>query len=145
MRDSHQVTELKNRKKIVSSCIRQHAVSFAPLNRTLDNRHVTMHLQRTICTLALAVLSLPVGAHSPICDCFDNGDGSITCEGGFSDGASATGVSINVYDGSGKMLVIGTMSETSEFTFDMPDVAYRVVFDAGKGHTVEIDGRDIED
>jgi hypothetical protein len=106
---------------------------------------ITMHLQRAVKILSLTALSLPAVAHSPICDCFDNGDGSITCEGGFSDGASATGVSINVYDGSGKMLFDGAMSETSEYTFDMPGVAYRVVFDAGDGHTVEIDGRDIEE
>jgi hypothetical protein len=84
-------------------------------------------------------------AHSPVCDCFDNGDGSITCEGGFSDGASATGVSIDVFAASGKMLIDGVMSELSEFTFEMPGQAYRVVFDAGDGHTVEIDGRDIEE
>ena len=30
-------------------------------------------------------------AHSAVCSCFDNGDDTITCEGGFSDGSSAAG------------------------------------------------------
>ena len=28
-------------------------------------------------------------AHTPLCSCYDNGDGSVECEGGFSDGSSA--------------------------------------------------------
>jgi hypothetical protein len=104
-----------------------------------------MLTRKIVLLLTAALLVVPVSAHSPICDCFDNGDGSVTCEGGFSDGASAEGVDINVFASSGKMLVDGAMSASSEFTFDMPDVDYRVVFDAGDGHTVEIDGRDIEE
>jgi hypothetical protein len=35
------------------------------------------------------------------------------------------------------------MDEDSEFTFDKPSVGYKVVFDAGEGHVVETDGKDI--
>lgn len=35
------------------------------------------------------------------------------------------------------------MSEEGELEFDRPYGAYRVVFDAGPGHRIEIRGRDI--
>ncbi|CAK7035313.1 MAG: hypothetical protein DELT_00538 [Desulfovibrio sp.] len=82
-------------------------------------------------------------AHSPMCSCFDNGDNTITCEGGFSDGSSAAGVKILVLDGGGKTLLEGKMNKDSEYTFNKPKEAYKVVFDAGDGHKVEIDGSKI--
>ena len=47
-------------------------------------------------------------------------------------------------DQSGKVLIDGKMSEQSDFTFPRPKVDFRVEFDAGQGHVVTIDGRDIE-
>lgn len=96
--------------------------------------------------IALALMLLVTGtaqAHSPLCDCFDNGDGTVTCEGGFSDGSSANGVKIHILDGAGKALIEGKMNEDSEITFNKPSVDYNVVFDAGEGHTVEVNGKDI--
>lgn len=94
-------------------------------------------------TLAFLAMSAVAFAHSPLCDCFDNGDGTVTCEGGFSDGSSASGVKMVVQDGAGKVLKEGKMNVDSEFTFDKPEGAYMVVFDAGEGHTVEVNGADI--
>jgi hypothetical protein len=82
-------------------------------------------------------------AHTPLCSCYDNGDGTVTCEGGFSDGSSASGVQMRVEDGSGKVLIKGKMDENSEYTFDKPAGAYKVVFDAGEGHVIEVDGKEI--
>jgi len=82
-------------------------------------------------------------AHSAICSCFDNGDNTITCEGGFSDGSSASGVRVFVRDMGDQTLDRGKMNEDSEFTFKKPDQAYKIVFDAGPGHQVEINGKDI--
>jgi hypothetical protein len=82
-------------------------------------------------------------AHTPLCSCFDNGDGTITCEGGFSDGSSAAGVLIHVIDADEKPLIEGKMDEYSEFTFDKPDGDYTVKFDAGEGHIIAIPGKDI--
>lgn len=82
-------------------------------------------------------------AHSPICDCFDNGDNTITCEGGFSDGSSAAGVNMYIKDSSGKDLYVGKMSQDSEYTFEKPKGDYMVIFDAGGGHSVEVDGKKI--
>jgi hypothetical protein len=94
---------------------------------------------------ALAGLAATALAHHAICDCFLNDDNTITCEGGFSDGASATGIPLRVLDSDGKVLIEGVMSEKSEFTFAKPAVDFRVEFDAGEGHVVKIDGRDIEE
>jgi hypothetical protein len=84
-------------------------------------------------------------AHNAICSCFDNGDDTITCEGGFSDGGKAEGVPLRVYDQAGKVLVEGKMGKSGDFSFARPKVAFRVEFDAGEGHVVKIDGRDIEE
>lgn len=105
-------------------------------------------MNRRILMLALAPLALAVAlvaeAHNAICSCFENDDGSITCEGGFSDGGKAVGVPLRVFDQSGKVLIDGTMGKESSFTFPKPKVPFRVEFDAGEGHKVTIDGRDIE-
>jgi hypothetical protein len=77
-------------------------------------------------------------AHNAICSCFDNGDDTITCEGGFSDGGKAEGVPLRVYDQTGKVLVEGKMGKNSDFSFARPKVAFRVEFE-------KIDGRDIEE
>jgi len=82
-------------------------------------------------------------AHTPLMSCFDNGDGTVTCEGGFSDGSSASGVKMHVVSDSGKTLLSGKMSEDSEFVYKKPEGQYKVIFDAGEGHTVEVKGSEI--
>lgn len=88
-------------------------------------------------------LNPEVFAHTPLCSCFDNGDGTITCEGGFSDGSSAAGVKMKVVAAEGKVMVEGKMDEYSEFTFEKPKSEYTVIFDAGPGHVVEVPGSEI--
>ena len=100
------------------------------------------HLLASIPLFALAATAY---GHNAICECFDNGDGNITCEGGFSDGGKAVGVPLRVLDQSGKVLIDGKMTEQSDYTFAKPKVDFRVQFDAGQGHVVTIDGRDIEE
>ncbi len=82
-------------------------------------------------------------AHTPLCSCYSNGDGTITCEGGFSDGSSAAGVRMRVENKTGSVLTEGKMDDFSEFVFDKPKEDFKVIFDAGPGHAVEIDGGDI--
>lgn len=103
-------------------------------------------MKKHLSLLALGALLLAPSAalaHSPICDCSDNGDSTITCEGGFSDGSSAAGVRVAVVDGSGQELLAGKMNQDSEYTFDKPQGDYKVVFDAGDGHSIEVDGKNI--
>lgn len=91
------------------------------------------------------LIQTPVMAHSPICDCYDNGDKTITCEGGFSDGSSASGVEIRIMDEQGKILQTGKMDDDSNYTFTKPSVEFHVIFDAGNNHVVTIYGGDIEE
>ena len=69
-------------------------------------------------------------AHTPLCSCYDNGDGTITCEGGFSDGSSAAGVAMKVMDASGKVVLQGKMDKSSTYSFKKPAGNYSVMFDA---------------
>ena len=94
--------------------------------------------------LALAVFMATYAfAHTPMCSCYDNGDGTITCEGGFSSGSSAAGVKMSVAEAGGKVLIEGKMNEDSEFTFKKPEGDYTVIFDAGPGHAVNVPGSEI--
>lgn len=54
--------------------------------------------------VALVIASSSAYAHSAIMSCFDNGDGTVTCEGGFSDGSSASGVKFHVDQGGKKII-----------------------------------------
>lgn len=104
-----------------------------------------MQARQALSILVLALAAPAAYAHNAICTCYDNGDGTITCEGGFSDGGKAVGVPVHVLDVAGKVLVEGAMSDSSDFKFMKPEVDFRVVFDAGQGHVITIDGRDIEE
>jgi hypothetical protein len=92
--------------------------------------------------LALAFLTSTLFGHTAIMSCFDNGDGTITCEGGFSDGSSASGVKFHILE-NGKKTFTTKMNEDSEVTFKKPASVYEAVFDAGEGHAVHIKGDDI--
>lgn len=96
-----------------------------------------------IVLLAAGIICLPSHAHSPLFDCFDNGDGTVTCEGAFSDGADAAGVGIRVEAANGRILMQGMMDEASSYTFNMPDQEYSVYFEAGEGHEIVLFGDDI--
>ncbi len=113
----------------------------------VNQRRKCMTIYRASLMFGILILGLifaPVSmAHTPLCSCYDNGDGTITCEGGFSDGSSASGVELRVESTDGKVLIKGKMSEDSEYTFDKPSDAYKVLFDAGEGHMVEVDGKEI--
>jgi hypothetical protein len=95
--------------------------------------------------VSLAGLSQLAYAHNAICDCYDNGNETVTCEGGFTDGGTAVGVPMRVIDEAGKVLVEGAMGQSSDFTFAKPKGRFRVEFDGGEGHLIQIDGRDIEE
>lgn len=97
----------------------------------------------TAVAIAATLSAASVFAHTPLCSCYDNGDGTVLCEGGFSDGSSASGVTMRVVDANDNPVLEGAMSEDSEFEFNKPNGDYKVVFDAGPGHEVVIDGSDI--
>ncbi|MBK1699443.1 hypothetical protein [Thiococcus pfennigii] len=93
---------------------------------------------RLACGLVAGLWLSTAVAHTPLCSCYDNGDGTLLCEGGFSDGSSAAGVDVRVVDADGGVILEGKMNENSEFELDRPDGDFTIVFDAGPGHAVEI-------
>jgi len=104
-------------------------------------------LDLALSVIALACLAAPAFGHNAICDCFFDEDDleTVICEGGFSDGATASGIPVRIVDREGKILIEGAMNEMSEFIFSKPAVDFKVEFDAGEGHVIQIDGRDIEE
>lgn len=85
-------------------------------------------------------------AHSPICNCYNDeeNDSKVVCEGGFSDGGSAEGVSVKILNDRDRVLINGTMDADSTFTFTKPDDDFHIIYDAGPSHQVIIYMDDIE-
>lgn len=83
-------------------------------------------------------------AHSALFDCFDNGDGTILCQGGFSDGSSAQGVRIVIQDGDGNALQEAVLDSNSEVVLEKPSRNFSILFDGGTGHSIEINGESIQ-
>lgn len=88
--------------------------------------------------LGLCLLTGAALAHTPLFSCYDNGDGTVLCEGGFSDGSSAAGVPVRVLGPDGAVLAEGELDALSEFEFDKPEGDYTAVFDGGEGHRLEV-------
>jgi len=102
-----------------------------------------MLLKISAITATLLMSATIASAHTPLCSCFDNGDNTITCEGGFSDGSSASGVAMHIQSADGKSLLEGKMNENSEFTFPKPKGDFVVMFDGGEGHQIKVPGKEI--
>lgn len=102
----------------------------------------TFPLRSALLLLSLC-LALPAQAHTPLFDCFDNGDDTMTCEGGFSDGASAAGVDIRVLDAQGKVLEQGELDAEGSIILKRPAGEFSVVFAAGEEHSLTVLGDDI--
>lgn len=104
----------------------------------------TFRLAALLSTLLLSwVFTLPAAAHTPLFDCFDNGDDTITCEGGFSDGSSAEGVAIRVVDAQGKVLEQGALGADGSILLKRPAGEFSVIFAAGEEHSITVLGDDI--
>ncbi|MEY4642581.1 MAG: hypothetical protein RLZZ227_2575 [Pseudomonadota bacterium] len=102
-------------------------------------------LQTFVVVLLLSSLlfSLSAQAHTPLFDCFDNGDATMTCEGGFSDGSSAAGVAIRVVDAQGKVLEQGELDADGAIVLARPAGEFSVVFASGEEHSLTVLGDDI--
>jgi len=80
-----------------------------------------------------------VFAHSALLNCFDNADGTFTCQGGYSDGSSATGIRIAVVDRTRNILYEATLDSYSEVIIPFPKHQdFTILFDGGNGHSVQI-------
>jgi hypothetical protein len=100
---------------------------------------------KTTIFLLLLLAASTASAHTPLFDCFDNGDATLTCEGGFSDGASAEGVDIRVVDAQGKVLEQGALDTSGTIIFKRPASEFSVVFAAGSEHSITVLGDEIQE
>lgn len=100
-------------------------------------------IMRATLFLLLVLLGTAASAHTPLFDCFDNSDDTLTCEGGFSDGASAEGVDVRVVDAQGKVLEQAALDARGSVTFKRPAGEFSVVFSAGSEHSITVLGDDI--
>lgn len=82
-------------------------------------------------------------AHTPLFSCYDMGDGTLECEGGFSNGQSAAGIKVIVTDASGKALQTTALDDNSLIVLTKPAGDYTVTMDGGEGHSVTLKGADI--
>lgn len=95
----------------------------------------------------LCFLLLPFGtafSHTALLSCYDEGNGYILCEGGFSDGASAEGVEFRL-EQNGSEMMRTKLDEFGEVYFEKPNGQFTVILNGGEGHVVHIDGYDISE
>jgi len=78
-------------------------------------------------------------AHYPVCECKMMDATTVRCTGGFSDGSKAPGVTLDVISYDEQVLVSGKLDGESAITFPRPAQDFYVLFDAGPGHTVEVE------
>jgi hypothetical protein len=100
-------------------------------------------MKRITSLFVILLLFSPVSllAHKPLLMVDDNLDGTIYIETGFSDGGSGAGHTIRLLDAATKAVLIETkVPDIGSLDLQKPSVPYIVLFDAGEGHTVEMDG-----
>jgi hypothetical protein len=90
-----------------------------------------------------AVSILPAFAHAALLSCYDNEDGTIDCEAGYSDGASAAGQELLVRRNDQRLLYEFTFDQTGLVTFDKPAEDFVVEFHGDAAHVVTVYGDDI--
>lgn len=89
----------------------------------------------------LFIAAVPAFAHTPLLMIADNGDGTLTVEGGFSTGAGAAGVDFYVKNRlEGKILLHQKFTESSTIEIEIPPEPYYLVLDGGPGHKVVKEG-----
>ena len=103
-----------------------------------------MKKQFVIIGILTAIISGNTMAHTALMACYDEGNGYVNCEGGFSDGASAEGVEFRI-EQNGSVIMRTKLDEFGEVYFEKPASSFTVVLNGGEGHVVHIDGRDISE
>lgn len=84
-------------------------------------------------------------AHESYMDCFDNKDGTATCQAGYEDGSPPGAQDrILIKDEKGKTLIEAHFGEDGSFTFEQPAGNFMMVFIGGEiGHTKRINAGDL--
>jgi len=105
-----------------------------------------MHRLQVLGLLALVIGVAPTSqvlAHAPIIACFDNGDGTVTCEAGYSDGASSKGQTARVLLNDQRLVEEGKFDEDGTFTFAKPKEGFYVEFEGDPSHLATFYGEDL--
>lgn len=105
---------------------------------------MTMRFGGVLAAVVLLVTTGTAQAHYPICDCKMVDAKTVRCVGGFSDGSKAPGVTLDVISYDEQILVKGKLDADSSFSFPRPEQDFYVLFDAGPGHTVEVENSNIK-
>lgn len=92
---------------------------------------------------AWLALAASAAAHAPLISCFDNDDGTITCEAGYSDGASAAGQVVRVREANTRLIEEAVFDKTGAYTFKKPAVPFTVEFFGDASHIAQFDGDDL--
>lgn len=110
------------------------------------NRLNGLNRKLLFCVAAVFVMALAgvALAHTPLFSCWDNGDGTLSCEGGFSDGSSAANMPIRVTNEKDEVIFEGKLDESGELTFNKPEGVFSVTFDGGPGHTLTVKSSEIK-
>lgn len=95
--------------------------------------------------LFAAAAVTPASAHAPLLDCYVDEDDAITCEAGYSDGASAANQVIQVRDEDERLLFEDHFGEDGTFHFPRPDTGeFHVTFVGDAAHSADIYSSDFE-
>lgn len=99
------------------------------------------HSKAVYCGLVLgfAVLSGAAFAHAPIMACYDNGDETVTCEAGYSDGASSHGQGIRILAPSGDPVIEAVFDAAGSYTFSRPKLpSFAIEFIGDSSHKLVV-------
>jgi len=98
-------------------------------------------MKKIITLITIFIIPVSIFAHSLLLNVFDNEDNTITVEGIFNTGESASGAYIileNTY--TSEVLYKKRLPSSSELTIKIPDVKYKIILDGGPGHQVVKEG-----
>lgn len=82
-------------------------------------------------------------AHAPLLACYDNANGTVLCEAGYSDGASSAGQAARVMSSDQRLILEGKFDDGGTFTFDMPEGDFYIEFEGDTSHHVTFYGEDL--
>ncbi|WP_448679680.1 hypothetical protein [Pseudomonas nicosulfuronedens] len=83
-------------------------------------------------------------AHAPFCECTALDADTIRCVGGFTDGSTAPGVTLDVMGADNQVLIPGKLGADSSLTFKRPSGDFYILFDVGPGYMVEVEPSEIK-
>ncbi|NQY20140.1 MAG: hypothetical protein HRT40_02335 [Campylobacteraceae bacterium] len=98
-------------------------------------------MKKLLKLLLILILPISINAHSLLLNVFDNEDNTITVEGIFNTGESASGALIQLrYISSEEIIYEKRLSDESELTIKIPKEPYLIILRGGPGHKIVKNG-----